>query len=94
MRTSLNEIKKIEDHLFQKSAKEDSLLMEARLILDPALRDKFVWQEKTYEVIKMYGRKKMKEDLDAIHRKLFLDPEHESFKNKILKIFNIRTNFK
>ena len=89
MRTSLNDIKLIEDHLFQRFENGDSLPFEARLILDPALPANIAWQQKSYDLIRQYGRKKIKNEIEAVHQKLFSDKnEHAGFRQKILKLFS------
>lgn len=88
MRTSLSEIKNIEDHLFERMGEEEKLLFDARLILDDSLREKVRWQQKTYGLIQQYGRKKLKSELETIHRKLFRMQEYSGFQQKIFKLFS------
>jgi hypothetical protein len=85
MRTSLIEIKKIEEHILNQSSNEDALLFEAHLLLDSDLKDKLHWQKKTVELIHIYGRKRLKEELEQIHEQLF--NSNASFRNKILSFF-------
>ena len=87
MRTSLHEIQQIEDYLFQYAGEADACLFEARLILEPALREKMAWQQKTYELITQYSRRQLKAELEAIHQKLFTAPAHRSFRDRIRSIF-------
>ena len=87
MRTSLNEIREIEEHLLLRSRPDNSLLFEARLILDKDLREKLLWQKKTYAVIQLYGRRRLKNEIEAVHEKLFNEPAHEGLRNKIMKLF-------
>ncbi|CAN5265270.1 hypothetical protein BH23BAC1_BH23BAC1_33790 [soil metagenome] len=88
MRTSLNEIKIIEDYLFQKIKEEDQLLFHAKLVLENDLKQKMLYQEKAYEVIKIFGRKKLKKEIASVEKKLFSQTKYTSFRNKILGIFN------
>lgn len=87
MRTSLNEIKMIEDHLANRLNGEEELLFQARLILYPTLKDHVRWQEKVYSLVKSYGRRKLKEEIEEVHQKMFSAPEHEGFRNKIFNLF-------
>jgi hypothetical protein len=87
MRTSLNEIKMIEDHVVKKLSAEEELLFQARLILYPSLKDKVMWQEKVYSLVQSYGRKKLKEEIGEVHHKMFSAPEHEGFRKKIFNLF-------
>lgn len=87
MKTLWNETRQIELHLSGKVNTGDTLLFEAQLILDPALRDKVLWQQKTYTVINNYGRAQLKREIETVHQKLFTDSEHVSFRQKIRRLF-------
>ena len=88
MRTSLNEIKQIDDRLFSQASIEDALLFDAMLILDPGLSDKVLWQKRVHRLVQQYGRKKLKAEIESVHRQLFTEPVHQSFRQKILSLFN------
>jgi hypothetical protein len=88
MRTSLNEIKQIEDHLFNEVDPQESVLFEARLILNPQFADNVKWQQQTYQLVKQYGRKKLKAELEVVHQQLFTQTEHRSFAQKIRALFS------
>ncbi|MCS3796971.1 hypothetical protein [Niastella sp. OAS944] len=88
MRTSLNDIKHIDDYLLQYAGKADRALFEARLILQPALQENLAWQQKTYDIIEQYSRRRLKEEIESVHQQLFTEPEHISFRSKILGIFS------
>lgn len=87
MRTSLNEIKQIEDHLFSEADPQESVLFEVKLILDPHLAGNVKWQQQTYALIKQYGRKAIKAELEAVHQQLFTEHKHRSFAQKIRALF-------
>ncbi|MFI5159698.1 MAG: hypothetical protein ACHQHN_00405 [Sphingobacteriales bacterium] len=87
MRTSLLEIEQIEAHLMLRSEPGDALVFEARLLLDPELKDKVLWQQKTYSIIRQYGREQLKSEIEAVHQKLFTGVEHYSFRQKIMRLF-------
>jgi hypothetical protein len=87
MRTSLNEIKLIDGYIFKNGLAEDTLLFDAMLILNPALSNQIHWQRKTHTVIQKYSRKILKAEMESVHRQLFNNPMHQSFKNKILSLF-------
>lgn len=87
MTTSLNETAQIDAHLLQLSDTGDALVFEARMLLEPALREKVQWQLKTYELISLYGRGQLKQEIEAVHQKLFSEPQHQSFRRKILRLF-------
>eukprot|EP01037_Dinobryon_pediforme_P016255 gene16255-16434_t len=81
MRTSLTEIKLIDDYLFNCAAPGDAVLLDAMLLIDSELPEKISWQQQTHVVIKNYSRKMLKSEIKAVHRQLFNQPEHLGFKN-------------
>ncbi|CAN5170499.1 hypothetical protein BH09BAC6_BH09BAC6_09710 [soil metagenome] len=87
MRTSLIETGQIDMHLLKQGTTEDRLLFEAMLLLDPALNERVQWQQKAHEMITQYGRKQLKAEIAAIHQQLFSGPKHQSFRNKIWRLF-------
>lgn len=87
MRTSLNELKQIEDHLLQLNAPEESLVFEANLILDANLRSNVQLQQHTYSLIKHYSRKQLRAEIDAVHQQIFSNAAHQTFVDKILSLF-------
>lgn len=86
MTTSLIETKQIEAYLLQ-SAGEDEPVFEARLILEPDLHEKLLWQQKTYALLHRYGRRQLRAELESVHGKLFREAEHRTFREKILHLF-------
>jgi hypothetical protein len=90
MRTSLNDIQQIDDYLLQYSGKADRALFEARLIVQPALQDNLIWQQKTYDIIRQYSRRQLKAEIELVHQQLFTEPEHISFRRKIIDLFRKR----
>ena len=87
MKTSWNELRLIEDYLTGNVEPADQVLFEARLILQPELKDRVYWQERTYDLIQQYGREQLKSEIAKVHEKLFSAPEHQSFRQKIRKLF-------
>ena len=87
MRTSLNDIKQIDDYLLQYAGKTDRALFEARLILQPALEENLLWQQKTYDIIRQYSRRQLKAEIETVHQQLFTGPEHLSFSQRIMALF-------
>jgi len=80
----------IEEHLMQQSEPGDSLVFEARLLLEPELHEKMQWQQETYRMVKLYGRDQLKQEIEAVHQKLFTQAEHLSFSQKIRRLFTNR----
>jgi hypothetical protein len=87
MRTSLNKIKNTEDFLLGKLTPEDSLVFKAKLLVDPALRINTGIQHKIYELVRAYGRKQLKSEIESVHVKLFNDPEASSFRRSVYSLF-------
>jgi hypothetical protein len=87
MRTSLIETEQIEAHVLDLSEPGDALIFEARLLLEPELRDKIYWQRKSYHLIKQYGRQQLKQEIEAVRQQLFSRPEHAGFRQKIMRLF-------
>lgn len=88
MRTSLNETKQIDDYLFKYAGIADTFLFEARLLLQPELQEKLQWQQRTYELIQQYSRQRLKEEIEAVHQRLFTEVEHTAFRQKIRSLFS------
>jgi len=88
MRTSLNDIQQIDDYLLRYAGEADRALFEARLILQPALRESLLWQQKTYAIVRQYSRRQLKAEIETVHQHLFTEPEHISFRRKIMALFS------
>jgi hypothetical protein len=88
MRTSLNEIKLIDDHIFNKYIPEDALLFDAMLILNPGLSNQIMWQKKAHVIVQQYGRKKLKAEIEEVHRRLFSEAAHRTFRQRVMGFFS------
>ncbi|HEY9004140.1 MAG TPA: hypothetical protein VIM89_22465 [Mucilaginibacter sp.] len=87
MRTSLIETEQIEALLMQRSEPGDQLVFEAKLLLEPELHERMQWQQKAYRLVKLYGRDQLKQEIEAVHQKLFTQKKHLSFSQKIRRLF-------
>jgi len=87
MRTSLNEIKRIDGYIFGDATPADALLFDAMRILDPGIEQRVKWQKNTHIIIINSSRKKLKEEISAVHRQLFTKPGHRNFRQRILNLF-------
>jgi hypothetical protein len=88
MRTSLNNIKEADDHLLGLSAPQDSLLFEAKMIINPeAAIECNMWHKQTLNLVQQYGREQLRADMEAVHNQLFTLPEHQNFRQNILRFF-------
>lgn len=87
MRTSLNDIKLIEDHIEGRLDPGSHLLLKARAIIDPAFKSNMHLQKKIYELVRIYGRRKLRSDIEKVSKNLFEASRESAFKNKIIDIF-------
>ena len=87
MRTSLNEIRQIEKYLLRQLSTEEALVFEARLLTNPVLKANAYLQQKVYQLLRIYHRKKLKEEVEAVHQRLFSDPEKADFQQNIIHLF-------
>ncbi len=87
MRTSLNNIKTIDDYLSGNMASGDALLFEATMLLNSNLSDDIKHQQNTYSIIKEYGRKNIKAEIMAVQEILFTAPQHRGFLLSITNLF-------
>jgi len=77
----------IDDFLLHRMEEGEAVLFEARLVFEPSLLEKMRWQKNTHDLVRAYGRKQMKAELHDINRKLFNEPAHEGFRQKIFRLF-------
>lgn len=89
MRTSLNEIQHIENYLQGKLNGQEEVLFRAKLLLNSSLAENKQAQQKSYQLIRAYGRKQLKQEIEIVHQKLFMQAEHKSFRQKIRGIFGL-----
>jgi hypothetical protein len=84
----LNDTKLTDDYLLHYAGEADRALFEVRLLLQPALRDNLLWQQKTYDIIRQYSRRQLKAEIESVHQLLFNEPEHHSFRKRIMALFS------
>jgi hypothetical protein len=84
----MNELQQLEYYLQGKLSPDERLLMEARLLLDVQLGDKLTCQQKTYSLIKAYGRKKLRTEIEQVSNRMFSEEKFKSFRKTIQTIFN------
>jgi hypothetical protein len=87
MRTSLNELKQAEDFLSGNMEPEEQVVFRAKLLIDPSLRVNVASQHKVYGLVRQYGRKKIREEIESVHQSLFREPSHKTFREKIYSLF-------
>jgi hypothetical protein len=84
----LIETEQIEAHLLRCSDTGEALVFEAKMLLDPELSEKVQWQQKTYNLVKLYGRDQLRQEIEVVHQKLFTHHQHKSFRQRIMSLFS------
>ncbi|MGN6341144.1 MAG: hypothetical protein ACTHML_09295 [Ginsengibacter sp.] len=87
MKISWNDARRIERYLDNELPEEEKILFEAQLVLDPHFKLHVRLQKRIHSLIKLYGRRKMKAEIGKIHHKLFHNPEHIIFQQRIQQLF-------
>lgn len=87
MKISWNDARHIERYLDNRLSAEEKMLFEAQLVLDPRFKLNIGLQRQIRSLIKLYGRRKMKAQIGKIHHKLFHNPEHVIFQQRIQQLF-------
>ncbi len=87
MKTSWNDLRLMEACLTGQATAADRALMEARMLVQPQLREEMYWQKETYDIIREYGRQQLRREIEQVHQALFTHPQHRSFREKIIGFF-------
>lgn len=87
MRTSLNEIRELEDWLLKQGELSDRLVTEAKVLSNPELQENAKWQAQTYDLVAAYGRQKLREEIRQVEKQLIMSPKYRSFQDRIRSIF-------
>lgn len=87
MRTSLNNIKAIDDYHFGRMTPGDALLFEANILLNKDMNNDIQHQQRTYAIIRQYSRQKIKEEIVAVQNVFTTAPQHRSFMQRIANLF-------
>jgi len=87
MRTSLNEIKNIEQYLQGNLAAAEKRAFEDRMDKDYPLSIHIFLQQKVYRLLPFYRRRRIKEHAEQLHHCLFHHPEHAAFRESIFRHF-------
>ena len=88
MKISWNDTRRIQRYLDNELSGEEKILFEAQLVLDPHFKLHVRLQKQIHSLIRLYGRRKMKAEIGKIHHKLFQNPEHVIFQQRIQQLFN------
>jgi len=88
MKTSFNNVVETEEFLRGAMPAQDALLFEARLLLDEELKTNTFFHRTVHRLVRLYGRKKTKAEVESVHARLFNDPCKSAFRESIFRIFN------
>ena len=87
MRTSLIEIEQLENWLLDQGDVQDRLVTEAKILSGTEWKEKAHWQSKSYDVIRLYGREKLRQEIEAVEHQLFHSKKYKPFQRTIRSIF-------
>ncbi|MEN6455741.1 MAG: hypothetical protein ABFD10_15945 [Prolixibacteraceae bacterium] len=87
MTTSFNNTRLIEKYLQGEMSPAEKFLFEAQLLINPGLRMDVRAQKTAYALVGMYHRKKIREELETIHRQIFSDPEKAVYQQQVYQLF-------
>jgi anti-sigma-K factor RskA len=87
MRTSLNEIKDIEQYTQGNLSVDDKRAFEERIQHDSSFSINVFLQQKLYRLLPFYKRRRIKEQAEQLHHRLFHHPEHSAFRESIFRLF-------
>ena len=87
MRTSLNEIKNIEFYLQGNLSVDERRAFEERIQHDQSFSINVFLQQKLYRLLPFYKRRRIKEQAEQLHHRLFHHPEHAAFRESIFQLF-------
>ena len=87
MRTSLNSIKEIERYILGGMDQTEEVTFEGRVQRNPVLRLDMLLIKKVMALVRVYHRKKLKMELEDVHRRLVNDPIKWRFNESVQRIF-------
>jgi hypothetical protein len=88
MMTSYTDTRQIERYLHRQMSTGERLLFEARMLTNATLRANVRAQQRVYDLVRLYQRKQVLQQAEAIHRHLFTDPAHVDFQQSIHQLFH------
>lgn len=87
MKTSSNNTIMIEKYLDRSMSQVNKLFFETRLRLNPVLQKQLYFQKMVHMLVKMYHRKKLKEELETVSQQLFNNPSKKEYQQSIFNLF-------
>ena len=83
----MSDIRSAEKHILETLEPAESLVFQARLITEPALRWNVYLLRKIYGVLTLRQRQTVKTEMETIHKRLFTHPAKADFQRQILQLF-------
>jgi hypothetical protein len=77
----------IEKYLDKSMSQVNKLFFETRLRLNPVLQKQLYFQKMVHTLVKMYHRKKLKEELETVGQQLFNNPSKKEYQQSIFNLF-------
>lgn len=87
MTTSNTDIKQIEAYLLGSMSAGDALVFRTKLLINPSHRREVRAQQQTYRLVKAWGRRKLKKEIQQTEHRLFSPPGHSDLRERITEIF-------
>jgi len=87
MKTLWNETRQMERYILGKLPSQETEEMEAKLRASSLVRMKLFYQKKVYDLLGIYHRKILKEEVAKVHNRLFTDPCKKDFQQSISQLF-------
>lgn len=87
MRPSLRDIQLLEAYLQGQLEAAEREEVRQRLLLEPDLYAQLRQQKRTYRLIRLSGRRRLKRELEEIHREFFHTKTNLNWRERILNYF-------
>lgn len=81
----MHEVQEIDRYIFHRMTRADRVVFQARMILQPQLKEKVRLQRKTHAFLRWCSRKEKKDELAALYTRLMNDT---TFHTTIRSIFS------
>lgn len=87
MRTSLNEIKFIDDYIAGKLETHEHAVADSRLRQDPVFMLGVLLHKKILRLISLYHNEQLKKKLNGLHNTIMADPVNSDYREKVNDLF-------
>lgn len=87
MTTSFRDIVKTEKYLRGDLDPQETVLFEAKLLVSEECRRNTLLHKVVHRLVRIYHRRKLKAEVEAVHQKLFHDPANDFFRRRVIRFF-------